>query len=592
MSYTAPHKDIEHILSHIIQLDDLIANGLCGELDPTLISAILEEAGKFASDAIAPLNQIGDRAGCQLKDGGTVTTPEGWQELYSNWQEAGWATLSAPSEFGGQELPQTIAQVVGEFWNSANMAFGLCPLLTQGAVDAIAQHGSDQLKATYLPKMISGEWTGTMNLTEPQAGSDLAAITTKAEPQEDGSYLITGTKIFITYGEHDLTENIIHLVLARLPDAPEGTKGISLFLVPKFLVDGNGNLGERNKLVCSGLEHKLGIHASPTCVMNFDGATGTLIGQENRGLLAMFTMMNLARLSVGTQGVAIMERSLQQAIAYAHERQQGTAPESPKGTKDPIINHPDIRGTLARMQATTQACRAICLLTAKQIDLSERSEDEATRQNAANMAALLTPIAKAFPTECCLEVTSEAVQVHGGMGFIEETGSAQHYRDARILPIYEGTNGIQAIDLMLRKLPLQQGETIKTLLQQLHTIQHSLEEAPQVKEQIKESLTTAITDLETTLSFLQKSEAGDPTTLLYAATPFLKLIGLTLGGALLIKGAVAANQTNSPDGQRQIALAVIFAHQLLPQTTALKHHICNSSQTSKDLTAQLFNNEA
>jgi len=593
MSYTAPQSDIQHILTHIIGIDDLIEKGLLGDLDKDLLAAILQEAGKFASDQIAPLNKVGDQQGCRLKDG-TVTTPEGWQELYNQWQEAGWAALSAPEEFGGQELPHTIAQCVGEFWNSANMAFGLCPLLTQGATDAIAQHASQELKDTYLPKMVSGQWTGTMNLTEPQAGSDLAAIRTKAVPQDDGTYRITGTKIFITYGEHELTENIIHLVLARLPDAPEGTKGISLFLVPKFLVDENSNPETRNDLLCTGLEHKLGIHASPTCVMSFgnkDGAVGYLVGEENHGLMAMFTMMNLARLSVGTQGVAVMEASTQQAIAYANDRLQGTAPHSPKGKMDPIIKHPDIRAQLSQCQAAIMACRAICLMTAKYIDLSERSPSDEDKTYAANMAALFTPIAKAFSTDCGLEVTSAGIQVHGGMGFIEETGSAQHYRDARILPIYEGTNGIQAMDLMFRKLPMEGGSTVSQLIKELSQINNSLDEAPQVKDNISTSLTNALQDLNETLSFLQSLEANDPTGHLYAATPFLKLFGLTLGSALLIKGAVSAAKSNSPDQNRQIALAALFANQFLPQTTGLKQHIMHTSKASKALTGAILNDE-
>ncbi len=594
MSYTAPTTDIQHILSHIIEIDPLIDQSLLGDLDQDLLAAILEEAGKFAKDQLAPLNQTGDKHGSTLNEG-VVTTPPGWQDLYSHWQEAGWAALSAPQDHGGQALPHLLAQCVGEYWNSANMAFGLCPLLTQGAVDAIAHHASDELKAIYLPKMVSGEWTGTMNLTEPQAGSDLAAIASKATPQNDGSYLINGTKIFITYGEHELTQNIIHLVLARLPDAPSGTRGISLFIVPKFIVNEDGTLGERNDLLCTGLEHKLGIHGSPTCVMTFGndkGAVGYLVGEKNRGLQAMFTMMNLARLSVGTQGVAIMERATQQALSYANERLQGTAPQSPKGTMDPIIKHPDIRASLSQMQATTQACRAICLLTAKYIDLSERAPEEEDKASANTMAALLTPIAKAFSTDCSLEVTSMGLQIHGGMGFIEETGAAQHYRDARILPIYEGTNGIQAMDLLFRKLPLENGQTIKSLINDIMNINRSLQDTPDLKAAIDGSLEGAIRDLTQTLEFLQNLETNDPTNHLYAATPFLKLMGLTLGAALLLKGAVSAIKARSPDHQRQSALAIFYAQQILPQTMGLKHQIIQSSSSSKTLTAQILNDEA
>lgn len=591
MSYTAPQSDIEHILTHIIEIDQLIEAGMLGELERDLLSAVLEEAGKFAGSELAPLNKTGDEKGCTLKDG-TVTTPPGWGDIYTAWQQAGWAALSAEEEFGGQNLPHIIAQAVGEYWNSANMAFGLCPLLTQGAVDAISHHGSDQLKATYLPKMVAGEWTGTMNLTEPQAGSDLAAIRTKAIRAENGTYLIKGTKIFITYGDHELTENIIHLVLARLPDAPEGTRGISLFLVPKFLLDDNGNCGARNDVLCTGLEKKLGIHGSPTCVMTFgseQGAVGYLVGEENRGLHAMFTMMNLARLSVGTQGVAIMERALQQARTYAEERQQGTAPGSPKGTSDPIINHPDIRSSLAHIEATIMACRAICLMTARNIDIGERSKDEQTREAASNMAALLTPIAKSFATDASLEITSSAIQVHGGMGFVEETGAAQHYRDARILPIYEGTNGIQAIDLMFRKLPLNGGETITALLSELRACDQSLAATPDLAEKFSDRLTTAINDTEEVLAFLNKLQSNnDPAPLLYAATPTLKLMGLTIGAALLVKGAVNAAAQQSPDHARQTAIAALYAGEILPQTSSLKQQIISAANTAAPLTEAIL----
>lgn len=592
MTYQAPLNDIHHILNHVIDIENFIQNGHAGALDEDLLSAILEEAGKFAATTLAPLNQSGDKQGNTLKDG-HVTTPDGWKQAYHQWTEAGWAALVSPEEYGGQALPHLASQIVGEFWNSANMAFGLCPLLTQGAVDAIAHHASDELKNTYLEKMVSGQWTGTMNLTEPQAGSDLAAIRTKATPNDDGTYAIKGTKIFITYGEHDLTENIIHLVLARLPDAPAGTRGISLFLVPKFLLDEDGNPGQRNDLICSGLEHKMGIHASPTCVMSFgdnEGATGYLIGEENRGLFAMFTMMNLARISVGTQGVAIMERSYQLALQYSKDRNQGAKLTSPKGSSEPILVHPDIRRTLGLMKAMLIASRAICLLTAKYIDTSQRAETEAEKTTAANMAALLTPIAKAFATDCAQEVTSLGVQVHGGMGFIEETGAAQHMRDARILPIYEGTNGIQAIDLMLRKLPQQGGETITSLIGQLSSINTNLQNNDQLRGRFNNHLSTALGDLSEVLTYLQKHAANSPDTLLYAATPFLRQIGLTLGGALLIKGAISANKTapESQQTQTQTAIAALFANQLLSQTSGLKHQILTGAETLATETAQIF----
>lgn len=594
MSYQAPLEDVQHILTHITDIDQFISDGLAEALDSELVSAILDEAGKFAADQLAPLNQVGDQQGCSLKNG-NLTTPNGWQEAYTQWKDAGWAALSAPEEFGGQNLPHLLSQAVSEFWNSSNLAFGLCPLLTQGAVDAIADHANDELKQTYLEKMVSGEWTGTMNLTEAQAGSDLSAVRTKATPNGDGTYAIKGTKIFITYGEHNLTENIIHLVLARLPDAPEGTKGISLFLVPKFILDENGNPGKRNDLICSGIEHKLGIHASPTCTMSFgdnEGATGYLVGEENRGLHAMFTMMNLARLSVGTQGVAIMERSAQAAINYADDRTQGAALGSPRGTSDPIIKHPDVRRNISLMKAMTMASRAICLMTAKYIDISIRAVNEEEKKAAAEKAALLTPIAKAFSTDCAVEATSIGVQVHGGMGYVEETGAAQHMRDARILPIYEGTNGIQALDLLFRKISLDGGKTLKSFMKEMSEIQQASNETTELQNQLGSYLSSALNDLTETVQFLEtefKAEGNNnPSTLYYAATPLLRLLGLCLGGSYLIKGALNAEKANEPQAEKQKALASIFAHQFLTQTSGLKQQIIKGAASLETETNKIF----
>src|SRR5581483_7648052 len=444
-----------------------LAEGLYGDLDEATVDSVLEEAGKFATDVIAPLNRVGDKFGTPFKDG-NVTTPPGWKEAYTAWAAAGWNGLASPEQWGGQGLPHAVNAACIEMWNSASMAFGIGPVLTMAAIDALAAHGTDDLKRIYLPKLVSGEWMGTMQLTEPQAGSDVGALRTKAERTGNGSYRITGQKIFITYGEHDLTDNIIHFVLARLPDAPPGNKGISLFLVPKFLVNADGSLGARNDVRAHSIEHKLGIHASPTCTMVYGdrgGAIGYLIGEENRGLACMFTMMNLARLAVGLQGVAIAERATQQALDYARERKQGRAVGETAAGSSPIIKHPDVKRMLMTMRALTRAARCICYATAGAIDRSRGDGDAAKASG--DRAALLTPVAKAFSTDIGVEVSSLGVQVHGGMGFIEETGAAQHYRDARIAAIYEGTNGIQSIDLVMRKLPMQGGAAVRTYLDEL-----------------------------------------------------------------------------------------------------------------------------
>ncbi|HEX8641781.1 MAG TPA: acyl-CoA dehydrogenase [Allosphingosinicella sp.] len=457
MSYSPPVEEQKFLLRHVVGIDELASHAAFAEASPDVVDAIVAGAGEFAAGEFAPLNRIGDQVGAKWSADG-VTMPTGFREAYRAYVEAGWGTLAGPVEFGGQGLPLSLANVVMEDLGSANMGFSLVMMLTPGAVEALRHHGSQPLKAQWLQKLITGEWTGTMNLTEPQAGSDVGALKTRAEPKGDGSYLISGQKIFITFGEHDLTDNIVHLVLARLPDAPNGTRGISLFLVPKILPD-----GRRNDLRCVSIEHKLGIHASPTCVMSYGdegGATGWLIGEENRGMAAMFTMMNNARLNVGLQGVSIAERAMQQAVAFARERVQGAR----DGRPAPIIEHPDVRRMLLRMKALTQAARALAYYTACQTDLASLGNDAAKAR-----ADLLTPLVKAYGTDVGVEVTSLAVQVHGGMGYVEETGVAQHYRDARISPIYEGTNGIQAADLVTRKLGLEGGDVLRRLLDDIES---------------------------------------------------------------------------------------------------------------------------
>src|SRR6187397_2994492 len=461
MTYRAPVADIAFTLKHAAGLKAALAEGLYGDLDEETVDSVLAEAGRYATDVIAPLNQVGDKFGTPFKDG-NVTTPPGWKEAYTEWAAAGWNGLASPSDWGGQGLPQALNAACVEMWNSASMAFGIGPVLTMAAIDALHAYGSETLKKQYLGKLISGEWMGTMQLTEPQAGSDVGALRSKAERAGDGTYRITGSKIFITYGEHDLTDYIIHFVLARLSDAPAGTKGISLFLIPKIMPD-----GARNDVRAHSIEHKLGIHASPTCTMVYGdhgGATGFLVGEENRGLACMFTMMNLARLSVGLQGVGIADRATQQAMQYARDRKQGRALGATSGSSA-IIEHPDVKRMLMTMRALTGAARAICYATAGAIDGSHGKGDAA--KAADERAALLTPIAKAFSTDIGIEVASLGVQVHGGMGFIEETGAAQHLRDARIAAIYEGTNGIQAIDLAMRKVPLSGGAVVRAYLDEL-----------------------------------------------------------------------------------------------------------------------------
>jgi acyl-CoA dehydrogenase len=577
--YKAPVEEIAFTLKHVAGLAQAIDDGLLGDLGEDLVDAILHEAGRFASDEIAPLAEIGDRQGARISDG-KVTTPDGWRDLYRNWISGGWNGLTASEDFGGQALPHMLNVAALEMWNSGSMAFALCPTLTMGAIEAIAAHGSDALKATYLPKLVSGEWTGTMNLTEPHAGSDLGVLKARAERRDDGSYRIFGQKIFITWGEHDAADNIIHLVLARLPDAPAGTRGISLFLVPKFLVNDDGSLGARNDLFCHALEHKLGIHGSPTCTMIYGdgrfgeekGAIGWLVGEENKGLACMFTMMNNARLAVGMQGVAIAEAATQKAVAYARERTQGKAPgwtgAGQTGAMSPIIEHPDVIRMLLTMKALTQGARAIAYSCAHATDMAHRAGDD--RKHWQERAALLTPVAKSFATDIGVDVASLGIQVHGGMGFIEETGAARYLRDARIAPIYEGTNGIQAIDLVTRKLPLSAGGEVKSLIAELQ------QTADRVGASNAENfgatanrLNAAITDLEEATDWLlAQLSAGNVADALSGATPYQRLFGLTLTGCYLAKGALA----DTDDGKTadRIALCRFAAENLLAETTGLK----------------------
>ena len=591
MTYRAPVADISFALNNAAGFASALEQGLYGDLAADVVEAVLTEAGKFATDVLAPLNVIGDREGARFKDG-AVTTAPGWKEAYHAWAQAGWNGLAAPAEWGGQGLPHAVNAACIEMWNSAAMAFGLGPVLTVAAIDALVAHGSDELKRAYLPKLVSGEWMGTMQLTEPQAGSDVGASRTRAERAADGSYRITGQKIFITYGEHDLTDNIIHLVLARLPDAPPGTKGLSLFLIPKFLPNADGSLGRRNDARAHSIEHKLGIHASPTCTMVYGdhgGATGFLVGEENRGMACMFTMMNQARLSVALQGVAIAERATQQALAYARERKQGRAPGVESGSS-PIIAHPDVKRMLLTMRALTRAARALSYATAVAIDRAQRSPDAAARQAAHERASLLTPVAKAFSTDIGSEVASLGVQVHGGMGYIEETGAAQHYRDARIAAIYEGTNGIQAIDLVTRKLPLAGGATVMAYI---GDIRRTVETVNATNDPAfgwtGVRLQDATNALERATQWLIGSQRNNLEAVLAGATPYLRLFALAAGGALLAEEALAAVRLagNGADAAGRVAIARFFAENLAVQAESLERTVVEAADSVNDADAAL-----
>ncbi|MEZ5782226.1 MAG: acyl-CoA dehydrogenase family protein [Rhizobiaceae bacterium] len=580
--YRAPVDEIAFTLKHVAGLKTALEAGLLGDLSEDLADAILAEAGRFATEEIAPLYKVGDQRGAVLKEA-EVTTPPGWKELYRRWIEGGWNALSGPEEFGGQGLPHMLAVAALEMWNSGAMAFAIGPTLTMGAVEALDKHASDELKATYLEKLVSGEWMGTMNLTEPQAGSDLAALKARAERAEDGTYRIFGQKIFITYGEQDFTDNIVHLVLARLPDAPAGTRGISLFLVPKFLVNSDGTLGTRNDVFCASMEHKLGIHGSPTCTMIYgdgfskdlpSGAVGWLIGEENKGLACMFTMMNNARLAVGMQGVAIAEAAYQRALGYANERRQGKAAGFEGEGMAPIVHHPDVQRNLLTMKSLTASARAIAYSCAHALDMAHAS-DGAEKLHWQERANLLTPVAKAFSTDIGVDVASIGVQVHGGMGYIEETGAASLLRDARIAPIYEGTNGIQSIDLVLRKLPQSGGEQVAGYIEEMRGIAQEVERSnlPGFGRSAAR-LEMAIDALKSATDYLIAAQnEGRGEDALAGATPYLRLFGLVAGGSYLAKAALADSDAS------RVALCRFFAENLIGEAVTLNECIVGGAES-------------
>ena len=576
--YSAPLKDMKFVLKHVVGLDQV--NTLPGweEVTEDVVDAILEEAAKLAGEVLSPLNAIGDRSGAKYQDG-EVAMPAGFRQAYEQYIQAGWNNILSPTDYGGQALPHLVATPVEEMWGSANLAFKLCPMLTQGAIEAIHMVGSEELKKRFLPKMVSGQWTGTMNLTEPQAGSDLSLVRTRATPQKDGAYRLKGQKIFITYGEHDFTENIVHLVLARIEGAPEGVKGISLFVVPKFIPKDDGSPGERNDVRCVSIEHKLGIHASPTAVLAYgekDGAVGYLVGEANRGLEYMFIMMNAARLSVGLEGVAVSERAYQRALAWSRERLQGRPVGGSGGKTAPIVHHPDVKRMLLTMKSLTEAMRALAYWTSAILDRARYHPDENERKRSQALVDLLIPVVKGWSTENGIEVASLGIQVHGGMGFIEETGAAQHLRDARITTIYEGTTGIQANDLVGRKVGREQGRTAFALIAEMEA---------QVKEMagagnlhlaaVADRLSASIARFKEATQWIVENYATNPAAVAAGSVYYLKLTGITLGGWMLARSAqIACRQLEAGGGDKdflrgKLLTARFYADHILPQAMAL-----------------------
>lgn len=584
MPYQAPVKDMLFVLNHLAGLPAVAALPGFEEATPDTAQAVLEEAAHFAGEVLAPLNQPADREPGAWRDG-AVTTAPGFKQAFRQYAEAGWQGMNHPAEYGGQGLPGLLGAATSEMLNAANLSFSLCPLLTNGAIEALLTAGSAELRERYIGPMISGKWTGTMNLTEPQAGSDLALLRSRAEPQGDGSYRISGTKIFITYGEHDLSENIIHLVLARLPDAPEGVKGISLFLVPKFLVSADGSLGQRNDVHCVSIEHKLGIKASPTATLQFGdagGAVGYLIGQENRGLDAMFIMMNAARFAVGMQGVAVSDRAYQHALAYAAERVQSRPVDGSSREAVAIIQHPDVRRILGTMRAVTEAGRALAYYTAGHADLAHASPDEKTRARHLAVQEYLVPIVKGWCTEMSIEVTSLGVQVHGGMGFIEETGAAQYYRDARILAIYEGTTAIQANDLVGRKTLRDGGAVARWLLDQVRQTEDALlARNDPAATRVAGPLKAAREALASAVDYVLANAAGHTNAVFAAAVPYLMLAGTTLAGWQMARALLASLDLKQEDPgfhAAKIATAQAYALHKLTQAPGLAAVVLGSGE--------------
>ena len=593
--YVAPLKDMQFVLKELAGLDQVAKLPGCEDVSVELVEQILEESGKFCAEVLSPLNQSGDAEGAKW-DQGKVTTPKGFIAAYKQFVEGGWNALQFPPEFGGQGLPKLVATPVMEMWKSANLSFSLCPLLTCGAIEALLLRGAAELKQTFLPKMVEGSWTGTMNLTEPQAGSDLALVKSKAVP-EGKHYRIYGQKIFITYGEHDLAENIVHLVLARTPDAPEGVKGISLFIVPKFLVNADGSLGKRNDVHCASIEHKLGIHASPTAVLIFgekEGATGYLVGEENRGLEYMFIMMNAARFAVGLEGVAISDRAYQLALAYAKERVQSR--DLAGGAKAvPIIRHPDVRRMLMSMKAQTEAMRALAYVTAAAMDIAHRDPDANLRARHQAFADMMIPVVKGWSTETCIEVASIGIQVHGGMGYVEETGAAQLMRDARITTIYEGTTAIQSNDLVGRKMAREGGATAKLVIGAMRVVESELAQAQgEDMAAIRAGLAAGIKAVEECVTWIVSTYPADIKAVHAGSVPFLKLMGIVCGGwqmaraALVAHKRLAAKDGDSAFYQAKVATARFYADHVLAQAPGLRNTVVRGAAGVMALSEEQF----
>ena len=595
-SYTAPNRDFRFVINEMLDVESY--GNLPGfeNAAPDMVASILEEGGKFISEVIAPLNQTGDQEGCTRHEDGSVTTPKGFKEAYEQYSEAGWGTLTQPEEFGGQNFPQVVGFALKEMMSSANQSFGMYPGLTNGAIEALKAKGTPELKMKYVPKMVSGQWSGTMNLTEPHCGTDLGMIRTKAEPQADGSYLITGTKIFISAGEHDLTENIIHLVLAKTPGAPDSSKGISLFVVPKYLVNDDGSLGDRNGVSCGSIEHKMGIHGNATCVLNYDAAQGWMVGEENKGLAAMFIMMNEARLGTGMQGYAQAEAAYQNAVAYALDRRQGralTGPAEPDERADPIFVHPDVRRMLMDAKVFTEGSRAFCLWSALQADLSEKAQTPEEREAADDMLSLLTPVIKGYTTDKGYETATNMQQVFGGHGYIEEWGMSQFVRDARIAQIYEGANGIQAMDLCGRKLGHKGGETIQKFFAMIEQEIASAKEIAELSD-LANRLEKALGEQKAATMWFMRNAMTNPNNLGAGAYNYMHIMGIVSLGFMWLKMAkvaqakLAAGTEDKGFYEAKLVSSRYYGERLLPDAGALRRKMEAGSENMMALSEDAF----